>query len=585
MTRRPNLVIRGGTIVDGSGGPTYQADIAVDDGVISEIGKVSVLGRQEIDADGLLVTPGFVDIHTHYDGQATWDSRLAPSSLHGVTTVVMGNCGVGFAPVRPEQHDMLIRLMEGVEDIPGAVLAEGLEWDWSSFPEYLDAIERVPHDIDLCAQIPHGALRVYVMGERGANREAASADEIARMSTLVREALGAGAVGFTSSRTLNHRTSTGDPTPTLTASEDELRGIARGLRDAKAGVMEMISDFEDMDGEFATFCRMVEDSGRPMTISVAQRDNAPGNWKLLLERIERAAKRGLPMKAQVCGRPIGTLFGLEGSLHPFVACPSYRAIADQPLAERVRLMRDPELRRRILSEQPVSRRPLVHYIAKSYHKLFRLGDPPDYEPDPSTSIAAQAQRLGRRPEEMTYDLLLENDGHELLYFPLLNYTEFSLDNARTMMTHEHTVFGLGDGGAHVATICDASFPTFALTHWARDRKHGRLELPWLVKRQTRDTAAAVGLLDRGLVAIGMKADINVIDFGRLRLRRPYMAYDLPANGRRLMQKAEGYVATIVSGEVTYRDGDPTGALPGTLVRGAQRAPTFSHSLPRKAGKG
>ncbi len=572
MARRPNLVIRGGTIVDGSGGPSYRADIAIENGIISEVGKVSVLGRQEIDADGLLVTPGFVDIHTHYDGQATWDSRLAPSSLHGVTTVVMGNCGVGFAPVRSDQHDMLIRLMEGVEDIPGVVLAEGLDWDWSTFPEYLDALERVPHDIDLCAQVPHGALRVYVMGERGANREAASDDEISRMRVLVREALAAGAIGFSSSRTLNHRTSTGDPTPTLTASEEELRGIARGLRDAKAGVMEMISDFEDMDGEFGTFCRMVEDSGRPMTISVAQRDNVPGNWKLLLERIARAAERGLPMKAQVCGRPIGTLFGLEGSLHPFVGCPSYRAIANEPLDERVRLMRDPEIRRRILSEQPVSKRPLIHYIAKSYHKLFRLGDPPDYEPDPLTSIAAQAQRLGVRPEEMTYELLLENDGRELLYFPLLNYTEFSLDNARTMITHPHTVFGLGDGGAHVATICDASFPTFALTHWGRDRREGRLELPWIVRRQTRDTAAAVGLLDRGLIAVGMKADINVIDFDRLRLRRPYIAHDLPANGRRLMQKAEGYVATIVSGEVIYREGDPTGALPGALVRGAQRAP-------------
>jgi N-acyl-D-aspartate/D-glutamate deacylase len=573
MSQRPSLVIRGGTIVDGSGGPTYQADVAVDRGVISEIGKVPVLGRQEIDADGLLVTPGFVDIHTHYDGQVTWDSRLAPSSQHGVTTVVMGNCGVGFAPVKSDQHEMLIRLMEGVEDIPGVVLAEGLDWDWSSFPEYLNAIERMPHDVDVCAQVPHGALRVYVMGERGANREAATADEIARMRALVREALAAGAIGFSSSRTLNHRTSTGDPTPTLTAAEEELRGIARGLRDANAGVMEMISDFEDMDKEFATFCRMVEDSGRPMTISVAQRDHAPENWKRLLQRIEQAAERGLPMKAQVCGRPIGTLFGLEGSLHPFVGCPSYRAIADKPLAERVRIMRDPDVRERILSEQPVSRRPLVHYIAKSYHKLFRLGDPPDYEPDPSTSIAAQAQRVGIRPQEMTYDLLLENSGRELLYFPLLNYTEFSLDNARTMMTHKDTVFGLGDGGAHVATICDASFPTCALTHWARDRRHGRLELPWLVKRQTRDTAAAVGLLDRGLLAVGMKADVNVIDFNRLRLRRPYIVHDLPANGRRLMQKAEGYVATIVSGEVTYRDGDPTGALPGVLVRGAQRAPT------------
>ncbi len=570
---QPDLVIRGGTVLDGSGQPATRADVAVAAGIITEVGNVGAHGRQEINADGLLVTPGFVDIHTHYDGQVTWDARLAPSSLHGVTTVVMGNCGVGFAPVRPQHHDMLIQLMEGVEDIPGVVLAEGLNWEWSSFPEYLDAIARRSHDIDICAQVPHGALRVFVMGERGANREPASADEIAQMNRLVREALAAGAIGFTSSRTLNHRTSTGDPTPTLTAAEDELRGIARGLREAGTGVMEMISDFEDMDAEFNTFCRMVEDSGRPMTISVAQRDHAPDNWKLLLERIERAANRGLPMKAQVCGRPIGTLLGLQGSLHPYVACPSYRAIAHQPLAERVRIMRDPEFRRRLLNETPIkSNRLAVNYIAKSFHKMFRLGDPPDYEPDPSTSIGAQAQREGRRAEEMVYDILLENDGRELLYFPLLNYTEFSLDNARAMITHPHTVFGLGDGGAHVATICDASFPTYALTHWGRDRKHDRLELPWLVKRQTRDTATAVGLLDRGLLAPGMKADINVIDFDRLKLRRPYMVHDLPANGRRLMQKAEGYVATIVSGEVVYRDGEPTDALPGKLVRGAQKAP-------------
>jgi N-acyl-D-aspartate/D-glutamate deacylase len=393
------------------------------------------------------------------------------------------------------------------------------------------------------------------------------------MSTIVREAVAAGALGFSSSRTLNHRTSTGDPTPTLTAAEGELRGIARGLRAANAGVMEMISDFDEMDKEFDTFCRMVEDSGRPMTISVAQRDYAPDNWKLLLDRIEGAAKRGLPMKAQVCGRPIGTLLGLQGSLHPFVTCPSYRAIAHKPLEERVRIMRDPEFKKRLLAEQPTkSNRLAVNSISKHYHKMFKLGDPPDYEPDPSTSIAAQAQRQGRDPREMVYDILLENDGRELLYFPLLNYTDFNLDNVRTMMLHAHTLSGLGDGGAHVATICDASVPTYQLTHWGRDRNHGRFELPWLIKRQTRDTAAAVGLLDRGLLKVGMKGDLNVIDFDRLKLRRPYMVYDLPANGRRLMQKAEGYVATVVSGEVTYRDGEPTDALPGKLVRGAQKAP-------------
>ncbi|HEY0988447.1 MAG TPA: amidohydrolase family protein [Kofleriaceae bacterium] len=569
MTRTPDLVLRNGTVIDGSGGEPFRGDVAVAGGVITEVGAVGAIGREEIDARGLLVTPGFVDIHTHYDGQVTWDSRVTPSSLHGVTTAVMGNCGVGFAPVQAAHHDMLIELMEGVEDIPGAALHEGLPWSWSSFPEYLDAIERMPHDIDVCAQVPHGALRVYVMGERGARRDAATADEIAQMSRLVEQALAAGALGFTSSRTVQHRTSKGEPTPTLTAAEDELRGIAAGLRRSAAGVIEMISDFEDLDREFDLFCRMVEDAGRPMTISLAQRDNAPDNWKVLLARIEGAAARGLPMKGQVAVRPIGVLLGLECSLHPFVACPSYRAIAKLPLADRVREMRDPQLRQRILGETAQSSNSTVRYIARSYQKLYRLGDPPDYEPDPESSVAAQARRAGRSPGELAYDWLLEADGREILYFPLHNYTEHSLDAVRAMMTHKDTVSGLGDGGAHVGTICDASFPTHALTHWGRDRARGRLELPWLIKRQTSETAAAVGLLDRGLVRPGMKADLNVIDFARLRMRRPHIVYDLPANGRRLMQKADGYVATVVSGVVTYREGEPTGALPGVLVRGAQ----------------
>jgi N-acyl-D-aspartate/D-glutamate deacylase len=569
MARTPDLVLRNGTVIDGSGGDPFRADVAVAGGVITSVGEVGGVGREEIDARGMLVTPGFVDIHTHYDGQVTWDSRLQPSSLHGVTTAVMGNCGVGFAPVRPAHRDMLIELMEGVEDIPGAALHEGLPWSWSSFPEYLDAIERTPHDIDVCAQVPHGALRVYVMGERGARRDAATADEISAMGELVAQALAAGALGFTSSRTVQHRTSKGEPTPTLTAAEDELLGIAAGMRRAGAGVIEMISDFDELDVEFDRFCRMVEDAGRPMTISLAQRDSAPDNWKLILARIERAVARGLPIKGQVAVRPIGVLLGLDCTLHPFVACPSYRAIGKLPLADRVRELRDPELRRRLLGETAQSGSSTVRYIARSYHKLFRLGDPPDYEPDPSQSVAAQAALAGRSPAELAYDLLLEGDGREILYFPLHNYTAQSLDAAREMMTHAETVSGLGDGGAHVGTICDASFPTYALTHWGRDRARGRFELPWLIKRQTSDTAAAVGLHDRGLVRPGMKADLNVIDFARLQLRRPYIVHDLPAGGRRLMQTAAGYVATVVSGVVTYREGEPTGALPGTLVRGAK----------------
>jgi N-acyl-D-aspartate/D-glutamate deacylase len=459
--------------------------------------------------------------------------------------------------------------MEGVEDIPGAALHEGLPWNWSSFPEYLDAIECVPHDIDVCAQLPHGALRVFVMGERGAERAAATDAEIAAMRDLVARSITAGAIGFTSSRTVQHRTSKGAPTPSLGAAEAELRGIAAGLRDAGAGVFEMISDFDDLDGEFDMFCRMVEDAGRPMSISVAQRDNAPDHWKLILTRIEQAVARGLPIKGQVAGRPIGLLLGLECSLHPFVACPSYRAIARLPLADRVRELRDPALRQRILGETARSSSATVRYIARAYHKLFRLGDPPDYEPEASQSVAAMAERAARPPAELAYDLLLGSDGREILYFPLHNYADHSLDTAREMMAHPDTLSGLGDGGAHVGTICDASFSTYALTHWGRDRARGRFELPWLVKRQTHDTAAAVGLLDRGLIRPGMKADLNVIDFARLRLGRPYIVHDLPAHGRRLMQKAEGYVATIVNGTVTYREGEPTGALPGVLVRGAQ----------------
>ncbi|HEU4731278.1 MAG TPA: amidohydrolase family protein, partial [Kofleriaceae bacterium] len=443
MPHHPDLVIRHGTVLDGTGGEPLCADVAVKDGLITEIGSVGAAGRDEIDARGLLVTPGFVDIHTHYDGQVLWDPRLAPSSLHGVTTAVMGNCGVGFAPVRADHHQLLVELMEGVEDIPGAALHEGLPWSWSSFPEYLDAIERTPHDIDIGAQVPHGALRVYVMGERGARREPASPDEIAAMAELVAQALAAGALGFSSSRTVQHRTSKGEPTPTLTAAEDELRGIAAGLRRAGAGVMEMISDFDDLDGEFDRFCRMVEDAGRPMTVSLAQHDSAPERWKQILARIERATASGLPIRAQVAVRPIGVLLGLECTLHPFVACPSYRAIARLPLADRVRELRDPELRRRLLGETAQSSNATVRYIARGYHKLFRLGDPPDYEPDPGQSIAACAARAGVAPAELAYDLLLESDGREILYFPLHNYTELSLDNARVMMTHPDTVSGLG----------------------------------------------------------------------------------------------------------------------------------------------
>ncbi|MDO8838853.1 MAG: amidohydrolase family protein [Parvibaculum sp.] len=568
-----DLVIRGGTIVDGSGGAAYEADVAIDKGVIVEIGKVAASGREEIDAKGLLVTPGWVDIHTHYDGQVTWDSRMTPSSIHGATTVVMGNCGVGFAPVKKTDHDRLIRLMEGVEDIPGAALHEGLSWKWESFADYMDAVETLPHDIDLVMQVPHGAVRVYVMGERGAKREAATDAEIAEMREIVRDAIKAGAIGFSTSRTVAHRTSDGDLTPTIGAADAEMIAIAEGLKEAGAGVLQWVSDFRDIDHEFSLVEKLVEVSGRPLSFSLVQADVVPDQWRDLLTRLDSAAGRGLPIKAQVQGRPVGLMLGLQGSVHPFLTRPSYRAIADKPLAERVALMREPAFRAKLLSEQLEPGHPFLNSLAGAYHKMFELGDPPNYEPAPEDSIGARAKREGRNPDEIVYDMLTANEGRNFLFFPLHNYYDFNLDNALTMLRNPNTLFGLSDGGAHVGVICDVSVPTYMLTHWCRDRTRGeRLDLPFVVKSQTRDTAEAIGLLDRGLIAPGMKADVNVIDFERLRLKPPGMVYDLPAGARRLMQEAEGYVATIVSGAVIYRDGRPTGALPGKLVRGHQRAP-------------
>ena len=568
-----DLVIRGGTVVDGTGGDPHVADVAVDKGVIVEVGQVAAKGREEIDAKGMLVTPGWVDIHTHYDGQVTWDSRMTPSSIHGSTTVVMGNCGVGFAPVRKADHDRLVRLMEGVEDIPGAALHEGLSWQWESFADYLDAVENLPHDVDVAMQVPHGAVRVYVMGERGAKREAATDAEIAEMRTIVRDAIKAGAIGFSTSRTVAHRTSDGDLTPTIGAADKEMIAIAEGLKEAGAGVLQWVSDFREIDHEFSLVEKLIEVSGRPLSFSLVQADMMPDQWRELLSRLDMAASRGLPIKAQVQGRPVGLMLGLQGSVHPFLTRPSYRAIADKPLEDRVAIMRDPAFRKKLLSEDLESGHPLLNSLAGAHHKMFELGDPPNYEPSPEESIGARAKRDGVNPDEIVYDILTANGGRNFLFFPLHNYYEFSLDNALTMIRNPNTLFGLSDGAAHVGVICDVSVPTYMLTHWCRDRTRGeRLDLPFVVKSQTRDTAEAVGLLDRGLIAPGMKADMNVIDFDRLRLLPPHMVYDLPSGARRLMQEAEGYVATIVSGEVIYRHGKPTGALPGKLVRGHQPSP-------------
>jgi N-acyl-D-aspartate/D-glutamate deacylase len=568
-----DLVIRGGTVVDGTGGAPRPADVAIDGDRIVAVGRVEATGAREIDADGALVTPGFVDIHAHYDGQATWDHHLAPSSWQGVTTVVMGNCGVGFAPVRPADHDRLIELMEGVEDIPGAALHEGLSWEWQSFGEYLDAVDHIPHDIDVAAQVPHGAVRLHVMGERGAQREPATAEEIAQMAALAAEGVAAGALGFTTSRTMNHRTSRGEPTPTLTASADELVGIARGLGELGTGVLQVVSDHMNTDEEFATFRRMVSESGRPLSFSLVQSPFDPDGYREVLGRIDAAQADGLAITAQVGTRAVGLLFGLQCTLHPFLNNPVFAEIAALSVPEQARVMADEGFKARLLEAAASGKvRKLGGGLIGRFEAMYELGDPPDYEPDPGDSIAARAAREGRAVEDFVYDLLVADQGRTLLYLPALNFAGGTLDAVGEMLAHPHTVPGLGDGGAHVGTISDGSFPTTLLTLWGRDRDHGQLELAYLVQQHCRDTARTVGLHDRGVLAPGYRADVNVVDFENLRTRRPEVRYDLPAGGRRLLQRADGYLHTVVAGVETYRGGEPTGSLPGRLVRGARPAP-------------
>jgi N-acyl-D-aspartate/D-glutamate deacylase len=567
-----DLIIRGGQLADGSGLPLREADVAILDGRFAAVGDLrGHRGREEIDARDKLVTPGFVDIHTHYDGQALWDTRLWPSSCHGVTTAVMGNCGVGFAPVRKKDRQLLVELMEGVEDIPGAVLHEGLDWAWESFGEYLDALDARPRDIDIGAQLPHGALRVYVMGQRAARLEAATLQDIAQMREISKVAMRQGALGFSTSRSMNHRSANGDPTPGLRAAEDELTGIALGLQDAGRGVLQFISDFDQpsLEAEFAMLRRIIVSSGRPMSLSLAQKHSAPNHWRKLLDLIASAATDGVPITAQVAPRPIGVLLGLQGSLNPFSSCAGYLEIAQLPLAERVALLRTPALRQRLLREitEP-SNHPVLTRLS-AFDRIFPFGDPPDYEPPLERSIAAIAQREGCTPISKAYDVMLGDEGRAFLFAPFANYADGNLDVCREMIQNSNTVIGLGDGGAHVSIISDGSFPTYLLSHWGRDRVSGRFDLGWLVKRQTADTAAVVGLLDRGRVAPGYKADLNVIDFERLQVNSPHMMADLPAGGRRLLQGAVGYVATLVNGVPIYREGEPTGALPGKLIRGPQ----------------
>jgi N-acyl-D-aspartate/D-glutamate deacylase len=562
------LVVRGGLITDGLGGEPSRGDVAIDDGVIVAVGAVPGSGQEEIDAEGQLVTPGFVDIHTHYDGQVTWDSSLAPSSWHGVTTAVMGNCGVGFAPVHADAHHRLIELMEGVEDIPGAVLDEGIEWDWESFGDYLDAVARRRHEIDIGAQLPHGSLRHYVMGERAVRLEEATEDDALAMRAMAADAMRAGALGFSTSRTLNHRTSTGDPTPSLRATAHELEMIAMGLSDAGHGVIELITDFKpDIDTEFAMIRDLVIKSGRPLSVSLAQNNHFPTGWQMILAKIEGAAAEGLPIKAQVAPRPVGLLLGLQSSFHPFSGHPTYQAIAKEPLADQVRALRDPAFRERLLSETPPRGRRLI-----DYSRMFPLGETPNYEPDRDSSLEVVAAARGIDPTGLALDMLLEDEGRNFLFAPFSNYADFNLDCCGEMLAHQDTLFGLGDGGAHVGIISDASFPTYLLSHWGRDRSHGTFEVGWLVEQLTSRTARAVGLWDRGVLAPGLRADVNVIDFETLRCERPTMSYDLPAGGKRLLQRARGYTATIVAGQVISRDGESTGALPGQLIRGPQPDP-------------
>jgi N-acyl-D-amino-acid deacylase len=568
-----DLVIRNGSIVDGTGKAAFGGDVAIDRGVIVSVGGKAGAGRREIDAAGLLVTPGWVDIHTHYDGQVTWDPYLTPSSWHGVTTIVMGNCGVGFAPVEPGKEDFLIGLMEGVEDIPGNALAAGIPWQWESFAQYLDALARMPRAIDVAAQIPHGAVRAYVMGERGAHNEESTPEDIARMAAIVRDALRAGAIGVTSSRTLLHRAKNGEHVPGTFASEAEMVALGRTLGDAGHGVMELATDMVGSDINLEWMAKVSIETGRPITILATSATPEPLDFNRVLSLVRSWKSRGARLVPQVAARPACVLMGLETTVHPFSTHRTYRSLVGRlKLEERVARMRDPEVRARILNDEVGLKDPLGWHYLTLFDSIFALGDPPDYEPSKEMSIGARARREGRTPQELAYDLLLQRDGHELLYVPLGDYQSFDLERNRKLLIDPDTRLGVSDGGAHCGMVCDASAPTFMLTHWVRDRERGpRLALEQVIRFQTSETAELYGFTDRGVLAPGMKADINVIDFDGLHLYAPEIVYDFPAGARRLIQKVDGYKYTVVSGEIIYENGAPTGALPGKVIRGGQIA--------------
>ena len=548
--------------------------MAVRDGVITAVGHVNGdTAAREIDATGLLVTPGFVDLHTHYDGQAIWSERLTPSSAHGVTTVVMGNCGVGFAPCRKEDHDVLVDVMAGVEDIPGVVMTDGLPWNWETFPEYMDALDAGKRDIDVAAYLPHSPLRVYVMGQRGADREPATAEDLAKMRELAKEAMEVGALGFASSRLTIHKTESGSPIPSYDAAREEIEEIARGVVDGGGGLLQFVPDIPSGGYQpvLQTVFDVAEDVGLPVTFTLVVANAGDPTWPDAITMIEKANAAGGDVTAQLLPRPIGLIIGLQLTANPFVLYPSYREIAHLPLAERVAEMRKPEVRARILADKPGHGHPIL-YVAQMWDWIFPLADNPNYEPNPSDSIGARARAKGVDPMEEAYDRLLDDDGRAMLLVATSNLENNSLDTVGELLHRDDVVLGLGDGGAHYGMICDASYSTYFLAHWARDRKSGRFTVPEAVRELTTVPARIAGLADRGRIAVGYKADLNVIDHAALRLHKPVISYDLPAGGRRLDQTAEGYVATVVSGQVIAENGVPTDARPGKLVRGRQTAP-------------
>jgi N-acyl-D-amino-acid deacylase len=569
-----DTLIRGGTLVDGSGAPRRQADIGIAGGRIAEVGQKLGAARRTIDADGAIVTPGWVDVHTHYDGQVTWDPYLSPSTDHGVTSVVMGNCGVGFAPVKPDRREWLISVMEGVEDIPGTVLAEGIRWDWESFPEYLDALERMPRALDVGAQIPHSALRTYVMGERGVTHDEATQDDIRAMVALAREGLRAGALGLSTSRTIIHKYQGRKYPPGTFASPDEILGLARTMGEVGHGVFQMTSNHYQMETELPWLTQVARENRLPVAFALVQTDQTPDTWARLLAALDETHQAGIPLYGAVAGRPAGILMAWLGSTHPFMSHPLWQQIAPLPWPEKLARLRDPQVRAQLTDMEALMGAAKydtrLAYLTQSFHKMYALGSEPDYEPPAEQSIAAIAGREGRVPLEVAYDMLMADEGKGIVYFPSFNYAYNDLSQLHTQLQHPRTMMSLADGGAHCGYICDVSMPTYMLTHWARDRRRGpTLPLELMVQRQTRDTAAIYGLRDRGLLAPGYLADINIIDFDRLRLPPPYVAFDLPAGGRRLVQTAEGYRATLKRGETIMENGERTGALPGRLLRGPQ----------------